>query len=124
MGIEFGKFEFTTEILELAEKLHTQHVLSWNVVAERLGCSRASLLSARSRRKHGKIKGRKEQSQQINAEIEERVVQCGERVGIVAESLNLTPQAVSNRLSSMGWDREMRQEYRKEQELAKVGRTA
>ncbi len=103
-------FTYTGAILDKAEKLKEGGRLTWPRIAERLGCSRGSLEKTLSLRRKGIWKGSPERQAKERKEIERLVVEEGKGVSEIARLLGVSKSAVSQRLTRMGLDLEIRQE--------------
>lgn len=101
-------FSFDAEILDRAQELRKQK-LPWKIIAQRLECPIDSLQVTVSNRKNGKWRNARAKRERENTLIE-GMVYCGLKVCDIAFLMEVSVNAVSEKLSRIGLDREMRED--------------
>lgn len=115
------EFTFTSAFLDKAEALKKKKKLTWEEVARELHCNPSSLQRTISRRRYGHWKGQNDTDMrpQHRALIEQRVL-AGDSARQIREKLkevfglHLKAGAMSMRLRNMGYDKEVRDELKRE----------
>lgn len=102
------KFLFTDDILKRARALKAQG-MRWAEVSKQLGCDAGHLQSALSREKHGKRRGMLTIWADRRKRREEAIL-AGKSIAEVARDEGVSVSAISETLTKLGLDKEVRDE--------------